>query len=111
MKPVIVFACLILLLASCATPEKLISRKWTVVEASVNDSLNPLSQMQKEILNTALTKNVFFTMKPDSTYIVQSNKQIVTGKWWFSANKKTVYTVPGESSKVDAKILKLSKQS
>ena len=61
---------LLLFLAACSSPQKILMRTWKIDNVDFLDTLNTLSQQQKMMVTQELTKNLKFTFMPDSLYQV-----------------------------------------
>jgi len=98
------------LLASCAPRQKLITGSWKfndITPESIKDS----SSMA--FINTAteqMKANLNLTLEADSTYTIMQLKErtAVRGKWWLSADKKSLFTQT-DLGLTKYKILKLTK--
>ena len=104
--------CLLLFaLASCSSPTKLLCRTWKIDDVQFKDSLNTLTQSQKDLVSKSLKSDLLFTFKVDSTYLVRNAGNTTTSKWWFTGNKKvnTLYTQGDDGKIVKSKIYKVTK--
>ena len=104
--------CLLLFaLASCSSPAKLLCRTWKIDDVQFKDSLNTLTQSQKDLVSKSLKSDLLFTFKSDSTYLVRNSGNTTTSKWWFTGNKKvnTLYTQGDDGKIVKSKINKVTK--
>lgn len=73
------------------------------------DTLNTLPEKQKDIIATKLKNDIQFAFLPDSVYQVVSGTEVINGKWWFSADKKTLFTNAKEKT-ISSKIHELKKK-
>ena len=81
-------------LSSCVSREKLIVKSWKLDDMQLESSRD---SAELAFINTAaasMRTNITMRMEADSTYtIMQLQEQKATrGKWWFSADKKRLYT-------------------
>lgn len=70
-----------LFLFSCASTQKLLSRKWQVTDVEIKDSLNLFNPEQEEMIKSALQQNVAFEFLPNGTYQIKSSGETHSGKW------------------------------
>ena len=96
-------------LAACSTPQKAILQTWKITDVQFIDSLNTLPEKQKDIITSKLKKDIQFAFLPDSVYQVVSSTEVINGKWWFSADKKTLFTTAKEKT-ISSKIYELKKK-
>ncbi len=96
-------------LAACSTPQKAILQTWKITDVQFLDSLNTLSEKQKDIITSKLKNDIQFTFLADSAYQILSGTEVINGKWWFSADKKTLFTTTKENT-VSSKIYELKKK-
>lgn len=96
-------------LASCSTPQKAILQTWKITDVQFMDTLNTLPEKQKDIIATKLKNDIQFAFLPDSVYQVVSGTEVINGKWWFSADKKTLFTNAKEKT-ISSKIYELKKK-
>jgi hypothetical protein len=99
---------LLIFLAACLSPQKTLLKTWKIDDVVFLDSLNTLGEQQKKMLTYNLKKNLEFTFLPDSVYQVKSGAEIVNGKWWLSADKKSMFTTTAQGT-VQSKIYELKK--
>ena len=100
---------LLLFLATCSSPQKILMRTWKIDNVDFLDTLNTLSQQQKMMATQELTKNLHFTFLPDSMYQVTSKNEVINGKWWMSADKKTMFTSTKQGD-AQSKVIELKKK-
>ena len=102
---------LICLLACCAPREKLVARNWKIKDVefeTVNDSAAiAFANMARQQMKS----NINITMGADSSYTIWQLKDMTAtrGKWWFSADKKQLYTKT-DLGITEMKVLKLTKK-
>src|SRR5687768_2585561 len=101
---------LLVFLAACMSPQKALMRTWKIDDVVFLDSLNTLPEQHKTMLTYNLKKNLQFTFLPDSAYQVRSPDETVNGKWWMSADKKSLFTITQQGT-VQSKIYELKKGS
>jgi hypothetical protein len=98
---------IIILLAGCTSPDKLICRTWKVDELNFppakNDFDAKIQQSVKEQLHS-----IRFTFNADSTYQGGGKEGLNSGRWWFTDNKKAIIMLTGKINN-HATILTLSK--
>ena len=97
-------------LTACSTPQKAILQTWKINDVQFLDSLNTLPEMQKDIITLKLKKDIQFSFLPDSVFQVLSGSEIRNGRWWFSADKKTLFTSTQQKT-IESKIYELKKKS
>ena len=100
---------LLCILAACASPQKVLMRTWKIDDIVFIDTLNPYPAKEKQMLTNKLKKTVQFTFLSDSAFQVRSGDEVVNGKWWLSADKKSLFTTTGDKGLVEAKIYEVKK--
>jgi hypothetical protein len=95
-------------LASCSSPVKLLSKTWKITDLTFDADKNSFNSRQQAEIRQQLLHETDFTFKPDSSYIVHKKDETVNGKWWFSSDKKTLYTTNQTMGLIDSKIIKLN---
>lgn len=98
------------MLGACVTPQKAVMQTWKITDVVFLDSLNTLPEPQKKMLTNNLLTNVQFSFLADSIYKVKSGSEQVNGKWWLSADKKTLFTTTPMGT-VESKVHELKKKS
>jgi len=85
---------LIVLLAGCVAREKLVVRSWKFSDLKIESNLDSANMAFATMAGDQMKANISVKMEADSTYtITQLKEQRATrGKWWFSADKKTLFT-------------------
>ena len=74
----------------------------------LNDS-KQLSEKQRNIITSKLKNDIQFSFLSDSAYQVLSGSEVINGRWWFSADKKTLFTTTQQKT-VESKIYELKKK-
>ncbi len=108
MKKVVFFAA-IALLASCAPREKLIMRGWKFSDVDLGSAKDSASQAFAAMAGNQMKANIQLEMLSDSTYNIRQLKEgeVIRGKWWFSADKKHLFTKT-DLAYTDYKVVKLT---
>jgi len=104
-------ALLLLFVASCSSPVKMMCNTWKVDDVQFLDSLNTFTPAQKEMLTKSIKTTLVFTFSADSSYQVRSSGEVHNNKWWLvtTKNGKLFYTTTPEGKMAEAKILELKK--
>ena len=100
-------------LASCAPREKLITRAWKFKDVDFgNNTTDSAALAFYDNARYQMKTNLDFTMEADSTYTIMQlrERRATRGKWWFSADKKKLYTKT-ELGLTECKVVKLTKKS
>lgn len=89
----------------------MLCRTWKIDDVLFLDSLNTLTQSQKELVTKNLKTDLLFTFNHDSTYLVRNAGTMTNSKWWFTGNIKsnTLFTQGPDGKIVKSKIIKLTK--
>lgn len=104
---------IICFLASCAPREKLISRAWKFKDVEFGNKTSDSTTLAfYDNARYQMKTNLDFTMEADSTYTIMQLKErrAIRGKWWFSADKKKMYTQT-ELGLTECKVIKLTKKA
>jgi hypothetical protein len=111
MRNICVFA-IVVLLASCAPREKLICRSWKFKDVEFPATQDSASAAFTAMARQQMLSNINFTMETDSTYTIWQLKGMIPtrGKWWFSADKKQLFTET-DLGLTPSKVIKLTKSS
>ena len=96
----------IFFLGACTSPKKALMQTWRITNVVFLDSLNTVTQKQKDLFTYKLMGDVQFTFLKDSAYQVHNGSEVVNGKWWFSGNKKMLFTTTPQVT-VQSKIYQL----
>ncbi len=98
------------LLASCTSPEKLITRAWKFKDWQFENVTDSASVAFGQQVREQMKTNIDFSMEADSTYTIWQLKSMepVRGKWWFSADKKQLFTKT-DMGLTQSKVLNLTK--
>ncbi|HLP21878.1 MAG TPA: hypothetical protein VK174_16305 [Chitinophagales bacterium] len=107
MKKVFAIA-LVVFVASCNTPEKLLCRSWRLVDVEFNEHDVNLSTADKPEMVKQLRDSCLFVFNKDHTYSMKLPQRTETGVWNFSSKKDTIYSQT-EHSGTASKINVLSK--
>lgn len=86
-------------LTACSSPEKLLCGHWQAneVKFTARSQYNLPEQNQ---MRYTITRETTFQFKRDSVYELTTQGTLRQGKWWFSADKKTLFTVlDGDTSR------------
>jgi hypothetical protein len=109
-----VFVFIILsLFASCNTPEKLISCTWKIKDVVMTKDGRPVTDVIQGLIKQQMIENTKLIVgRKDSSYTILQIKEnnATPGKWWFSKDKKELFT-HNETNDIDAKIIELKKES
>ena len=103
-----IYVILLPFLMSCTSQHKLIMQTWKITDVVFLDSLNTISTPQKTMMANELKKSIQFTFLADSAYQVKSGNDMINGRWWFSKDKKSLFTTTQEGT-VESKIHELKK--
>ena len=102
------FPIVLILFAACISPQKALMQTWKIEDIVFLDSLNTFTIEQKTTLTNNLKNDIQFSFLADSVYRVKGKEQAVDGKWWFSADKKTLFTTNPQGT-IESKIYELKK--
>jgi len=93
MKKLVLFLC-IALLASCASRQKLIVGSWKFKDMKPEAELDSAALAFVTMAADQMKTNLTTTMEADSSYTIMQLKEqrAIRGRWWFSADKKTLFT-------------------
>ncbi len=105
----LVMVCSLFFLAACSVPQKAILQTWKITDVQFLDSLNTLPEKQKSIIASKLKNDIQFSFLADSAYQVISGSEVINGRWWFSVDKKTLFTTTQQKI-VESKIYELKKK-
>ncbi len=108
MNPKISIPLWLLVLTACVSPKKALMQSWKIDDVVFLDSLNTMTPEQKMILTRNLKNDIRFEFLADSVYRVTTSEETVKGKWWFSKDKKVLFTV-NEQGTIESKIHELKK--
>jgi hypothetical protein len=99
-------------LAACAPREKLISRGWKIVDVDMGPAKDSAALAFQEMAREQMRTNLLFEMEMDSSYVIRQLKEgtAIRGKWWFSADKKDLFT-KNYLAFQQSKVLKLTKKT
>ena len=99
-------------LAACAPREKLISRGWKVDDVDMGPAKDSAALAFQEMAREQMRTNLLFELEMDSSYVIRQLKEgtAIRGKWWFSADKKELFT-KNELAFQQSKVLKLTKKT
>ena len=99
------------LLASCASREKLIARAWKFKDWQFENVTDSASLAFGQKVREQMKTNIDFSMDADSTYTIWQlkNMEAVRGNWWFSADKKQLFTKT-DMGLTQSKVLTLTKK-
>jgi hypothetical protein len=98
---------LLILLAGCTSPEKLICRNWKVDDISFGPPQNDFEAKIQQTLKEEVPK-LGFAFKSDSAYTATSKDGVGKGRWWLIDNKKGVAMI-ADGYQTNSNILKLTK--
>ena len=99
------------LLASCVARQKLVTGSWKFKDISIeSDHKDSASLAFINMAAQQMKANINLTMEADSTYTIMQLKErtATRGKWWLSADKKSLFTQT-DLGLNQYKILKLTK--
>jgi|GEM_PF-3559061 hypothetical protein len=84
----------IALLASCAPRQKLIVGSWKFKDMKIESNLDSANLAFVSMAGNQMKTNISIKMEADSTYTIMQLKEqrAIRGKWWFSADKKNLFT-------------------
>lgn len=95
MKKGILAGCLLVAMAACNTPEKMLCRKWTLTDVDFNEKELGYTAEQKPEMVKQMRDSCLFNFKKDHTYSARLIAGTDTGRWRFSKNGDTLYTQTG----------------
>ena len=94
MRNIFLFIAVVTLLASCAPREKLIAHGWQFKDVHIEPDKDSTTQALQQKMEAQMVTNLLISMGSDSGYTIRQLKEgnAIRGKWWFSADKKELYT-------------------
>ena len=109
---IVVFDVLVVILASCAPREKLITGTWKIKDVDFVTAKDSLSRDFAAKVKDQFLNNINLTLEADSTYTIMQLKGMIPtrGKWWFSADKKILVTKT-DLGLTESKVIRLTKNS
>jgi hypothetical protein len=100
----------IVLLGSCAPRQKLLTGSWKFKDITNESVTDSASMVFINAATEQMRANLNITMEADSTYTIMQLKEktATRGKWWLSADKKSLFTQT-DLGLTKYRILKLTK--
>ena len=99
-------------LAACAPRERLISRGWKIDDVDMGPAKDSAALAFQEMARQQMKTNLLFELHADSSYVIRQLKEgtAIRGKWWFSADKKQLFT-KNELAFQQNNVIKLTKKT
>ncbi len=100
----------IALLSSCISREKLIVKSWKFDGMELLSSRDSAEVAFIQKASDQMKADITIRLEADSTYTIMQVKEqrAIRGKWWFSIDKKRLYTLT-DLGLTESKVLKLTK--
>lgn len=83
---------LLLLIAGCNTPKKILCRTWKLTDVEFDEKAVDLTAEQKPLLIQQLKDSCLFVFNKDHTYRLKLPQNNEAGTWSFSKKKDTIFT-------------------
>lgn len=82
------------MLASCVAREKLVVNSWKFNGVELENDRDSTRQAFAAMASAQMKANINIKMDADSSYTIMQLKEgtALHGKWWFSADKKVLFT-------------------